>query len=997
MDRIQDNMDEQQAQNQKGMRFNINDSVWIAAAAMTYEIYYRKQNAGQSIYVPDFALVQSDICNRTEVINGHRAEVARTSQWCCGDHDNHTYCFLRAIVDKRRLSFPGEFGGKEEPESLKMDETISTDVGSITIRQLHDFVHKEYAALEEQIIRKTDIDYKAPLEYIDKHSKEEYAGPDKPVLPEKRAKMDKLKESAQNAVKQIQRMMVLCEKTFTLMKSNKKGVQWLDGTRQNTKDYLWGELKNPDHMDSPISISIFADKNFETLQPRYRISLEIMNKNADKALMQQYHSYLDMEPDARHGLAYGGGNNVEILKGSHDTIKAQIEAGVYEKVQYCKLIDRNEAYSNEDYEHQILEGVAALMPFYEHVVGISKPEYWPIKDKYDPGISVDMWKELLTDPEVTLVENLQMFKMMLELGGEATCAKLAKVYGGSYASYNGLGRAFGERVYQKTNCPLCTDGDRERRYTIPFVGRKVVEDGKNRYSWKIREELQEALESMDLSEIDIEKKQNFNKDFSKNMILYGPPGTGKTYNTVKYAVAICEGKSLSEYDQMDYVDILRKYEKFKAEGRIAFTTFHQSYGYEEFIEGIKPIVDQTKKEVGYMIEPGVFKKFCDNARTIESNETGTSVNAQAQIWKLTIKGGDMNPIKQECFNEGNARMGFDYDTPDARAFVEDVALGDIILSFKTRRTIDGIAVVTGDIEELPLKDTYQLSRKVTWIAKDIDEDITGINAGKLLHRMTFAKVPNMQLNDILEIAEKYPINGNATEVVENVEPYVFIIDEINRGNISKIFGELITLIENTKRAGMPEATSAILPYSGEPFSVPSNVYILGTMNTADRSIALMDTALRRRFQFEEMMPDTKVLIKIGADKISKEGIELNVVTMLETINERIEYLFDREHTIGHAFFTELKDEPTVEKLASIFKKSVIPLLQEYFYEDYGKIMLVLGDNGKTNDSQKFIIAKEIKPNLIFRGDTSDIDVPDYVYEIQDKAFYDIMSYIEIIG
>jgi 5-methylcytosine-specific restriction endonuclease McrBC GTP-binding regulatory subunit McrB len=236
-----------------------------------------------------------------------------------------------------------------------------------------------------------------------------------------------------------------------------------------------------------------------------------------------------------------------------------------------------------------------------------------------------------------------------------------------------------------------------------------------------------------------------------------------------------------------------------------------------------------------------------------------------------------------------------------------------------------------------------------------------------------------------------------TETVANDKPFVFIIDEINRGNISKIFGELITLIENTKRKGMPEAAAATLPYSGEEFSVPQNVYILGTMNTADRSIALMDTALRRRFRFQEMMPEVDVLRKIGADKINQAGIELDVAAMLETINERIEYLFDREHTIGHAFFTGLKEEPTVNKLASIFKKSVIPLLQEYFYEDYGKIMLVLGDNGKTRDEQKFIISKEIKPNLIFRGDTSDIDIPDYAYEIQEEAFYNIMSYIEIMG
>jgi 5-methylcytosine-specific restriction endonuclease McrBC GTP-binding regulatory subunit McrB len=236
-----------------------------------------------------------------------------------------------------------------------------------------------------------------------------------------------------------------------------------------------------------------------------------------------------------------------------------------------------------------------------------------------------------------------------------------------------------------------------------------------------------------------------------------------------------------------------------------------------------------------------------------------------------------------------------------------------------------------------------------------------------------------------------------TETVANDKPFVFIIDEINRVNISKIFGELITLIENTKRKGMPEAAAATLPYSGEEFSVPQNVYILGTMNTADRSIALMDTALRRRFQFQEMMPEADVLREMGADKVTQAGKELDVAAMLETINERIEYLFDREHTIGHAFFTGLKEDPTVDKLASIFKKSVIPLLQEYFYEDYSKIMLVLGDNGKTNDEQKFILSKEIKPNLIFRGDTSDIDIPDYAYEIQDEAFCNIMSYIEIMG
>ena len=225
------------------------------------------------------------------------------------------------------------------------------------------------------------------------------------------------------------------------------------------------------------------------------------------------------------------------------------------------------------------------------------------------------------------------------------------------------------------------------------------------------------------------------------------------------------------------------------------------------------------------------------------------------------------------------------------------------------------------------------------------------------------------------------------------KPFVFIIDEVNRGNISKIFGELITLIEETKRAGAPEAMEATLPYSGEPFSVPSNVYILGTMNTADRSIALMDKALRRRFRFEEMMPNADVLREIGADMVD----DLDVAAMLEKINERITYLYDREHTIGHAFFTGLKDDPTVEKLASIFSKSVIPLLQEYFYEDYRKIQLVLGDNGKTNAEHKFIKDMDVVAGSIFKGNVEDIvDLPEKKFEINESALYKIDSYKEII-
>lgn len=216
--------------------------------------------------------------------------------------------------------------------------------------------------------------------------------------------------------------------------------------------------------------------------------------------------------------------------------------------------------------------------------------------------------------------------------------------------------------------------------------------------------------------------------------------------------------------------------------------------------------------------------------------------------------------------------------------------------------------------------------------------------------------------------------------------YVFVIDEINRGNISKIFGELITLIEDSKRAGEDEAMSVTLPYSQEEFSVPENVYILGTMNTADRSIALMDTALRRRFEFIEMMPKEELLTDIVID-----GIE--VKKMLETMNRRIEALYDREHTLGHAFFMPLKNEKkaTINQLASIFTNKIIPLLQEYFYEDYEKIMLVLGIDTPNKDTKKFI---SVKSNRNLFKNIQNIDlIP--TYQINEKAFQIPDNYMTI--
>ncbi|RUA06983.1 MAG: hypothetical protein DSY43_00770, partial [Gammaproteobacteria bacterium] len=213
--------------------------------------------------------------------------------------------------------------------------------------------------------------------------------------------------------------------------------------------------------------------------------------------------------------------------------------------------------------------------------------------------------------------------------------------------------------------------------------------------------------------------------------------------------------------------------------------------------------------------------------------------------------------------------------------------------------------------------------------------------------------------------------------IDNNKPYILIIDEINRGNISRIFGELITLIESSKRAGNDEEISVKLPYSKEEFSVPNNLYIIGTMNTADRSLALMDTALRRRFDFIEMMPD------VGLITDDCDGV--NLQKMLETINQRIEVLYDREHTIGHAFFMKVDN---LEKLKNAFKNKILPLLEEYFYDDFEKIGQVLADkNGN------FYKEKPVKDGL-FLG--MEVDTQSRViYQKQDIDKLDVDAFTQI--
>ena len=421
---------------------------------------------------------------------------------------------------------------------------------------------------------------------------------------------------------------------------------------------------------------------------------------------------------------------------------------------------------------------------------------------------------------------------------------------------------------------------------------------------------------------------------SLNQILYGPPGTGKTYSVVRKALEIIEGNASDDRS---------KFKEYVEKGQIKFITFHQSYGYEEFVEGIKA---ETKNDnVSYKIEDGAFKRICKRA------------NGD----KILLK-----DAKEELIEDDFKKLYENY--------VDKLPLF-------SNNTYGKILETPTDKQPFYI---YKNNQYSILIKPQNSNDPKTISCDKLIKDIFYNDnygMPSYEPVIIQDILSQEYESYKTNHINQN---YILIIDEINRGNISKIFGELITLIEPSKRLGADDEIMVELPYSKEKFGVPSNLYIIGTMNTADRSIALMDMALRRRFEFVEMMPEYDTL-----NKTIIEGI--NVGEMLKTINERIEYLYDRDHTIGHAYFINVSD---IKTLANVFKNKILPLLQEYFYDDWEKIRLVLRDNQKDENSQFVKVKKNMVAKELFGSKIDDID-DKILYEINFKAFNDPQSYIKI--
>jgi len=422
----------------------------------------------------------------------------------------------------------------------------------------------------------------------------------------------------------------------------------------------------------------------------------------------------------------------------------------------------------------------------------------------------------------------------------------------------------------------------------------------------------------------------------KNLILFGPPGTGKTYSVIDEVIAILAPELLE--GEPDRHTLKSQFDRFVESGRVVFTTFHQSFSYEDFVEGIRAETDGG--QLRFSVVDGVFKRLCRG--------------------KAPVKGpGD-------AFTAGESIAGY----------VVHRSTSDVLEIIKPN----------GSLLPIGMSLVNELARLV------IGGQIT---IADIRDRQVFERIPDTKL-------EKYLVNGyqnvlapiverlafsTSPPAVADSQPKVLVIDEINRGNLSKIFGELITLIEPSKRAGMPEALEVTLPYSKERFSVPSSVHIIATMNTADRSLVGLDIALRRRFVFREVPPRPELLDDVIVDGVS-------VGKLLRVMNDRISYLLGPDHRIGHAYFLPLRVTPTLDVLARIFRGAILPLLQEYFFDDWSRIRLVLNDHRKPSSSQ-FLRAAESGTKHLFGSDDFDLPARD-VWELNSEALFSAEAYEGVI-
>lgn len=417
-----------------------------------------------------------------------------------------------------------------------------------------------------------------------------------------------------------------------------------------------------------------------------------------------------------------------------------------------------------------------------------------------------------------------------------------------------------------------------------------------------------------------------------------------------------------------------KYRQLHQKGRIGFVTFHQNFSYEDFVEGLRPVTSgaDDNTAAGFTLEPqdGIFKQMAEIAASNRGRaiDPPPVLDRASKVFKMSLGrswAAEDDAIYQDALRQGYVTLGWggDIDWSDPRydrwdeikqrwrqdfptasgndpnmsqmyTFRVNMEVGSLVVVSDGNRKFRAIGQITGPYEHRPSHNGgYNHYRSVRWLWHGESLPRERIY-DRELSQVSVYQMNNRSLNwDGIE--QTVASGGGAVATSGEPEDHVLVIDEINRANISKVFGELITLLEPDKRLTMRDALTVRLPYSKAEFGVPANLHVIGTMNTADRSIALLDTALRRRFVFREMAPDVTVPEFLEAER--RTGLPLGRI--LTTINERIEYLVDREHRIGHAFFIHCATRDDVD---AVMRDKVIPLLQEYFFEDWSRIAAVVG-------------------------------------------------------
>ncbi|MBN8573292.1 MAG: AAA family ATPase [Candidatus Kapabacteria bacterium] len=416
----------------------------------------------------------------------------------------------------------------------------------------------------------------------------------------------------------------------------------------------------------------------------------------------------------------------------------------------------------------------------------------------------------------------------------------------------------------------------------------------------------------------IDNKNNIQMNYPLNTILYGPPGTGKTYNSIDKAVAIATGSS------SDHISNKMKFDDLRKQGQIEFVTFHQNYSYEDFMVGIRPNVSETTSELSFKKHYGIFYEIAKRARENYDNSLKDEQTISRENWVNTK------------FEEFKEYVESEIEENGKFAIKNNVSIYSVE---------DEVFIYTGEKENGDLWKNQRIGMHYDALINIYLADVQNRQDLKKLENVPSLEKQHATYSfELIEKFRQFLIEKGykfqaKTVQKEPLNNFVLIIDEINRANISKVFGELITLLEDDKRLGNPNELKITLPNGEKEFGVPPNLYIIGTMNTADKSIALIDIALRRRFEFIGYYPDCE-----------NEKLKPEAKTLLQKINEEIYKLKNSaDYLIGHAYF--MKDEA----IETTLRTKVVPLLMEYFS---GKTKIVSDIFNETNwkveyDTTKF--------------------------------------------